>query len=165
MKLLIAVIQHEDEDGLVQDLQDHDIGATHIGSSGGFLRASNVTLLIAVNDDQVDAVLEYLRKHCKRRTRHLQPLLPNLEARERFLAQVTALAHLTITVGVTAARHAEAQIRVLAQRPAKAQFGIKINGRHGQPQRDVRVQKARFVEVIKRVTRDRPPPHQRLIVT
>ncbi|HZY41858.1 MAG TPA: cyclic-di-AMP receptor [Anaerolineae bacterium] len=88
MKLIIAVIQNEDEDGLVQELEQHNIGATRIGSSGGFLRASNMTLLIAVNDDQVDAVLEYLKKHCKRRTRHLHPLLPNLEARERFLGTI-----------------------------------------------------------------------------
>ncbi len=88
MKLIIAVIQNEDEDGLVQELEQHNIGATRIGSSGGFLRASNVTLMIAVNDDQVDGVLSYLRKHCKRRTRHLHPLLPNLEARERFLGTI-----------------------------------------------------------------------------
>jgi uncharacterized protein YaaQ len=88
MKLVIAVIQNEDEDALVQDLQDHDIGATRIGSSGGFLRASNVTLLIAIDDGQVGTVIDYLRKHCKRRTRHLHPLLPNLEARERFLGAI-----------------------------------------------------------------------------
>lgn len=88
MKLLIAVIQNEDEDGLVQELEQHNIGATRIGSSGGFLRASNVTLMIAVGDDQVGNVLDYLRKHCKRRTRHLHPLLPNLEARERFLGTI-----------------------------------------------------------------------------
>ncbi len=88
MRLIIAVVQNEDEDALVQDLQDHEIGATRIGSSGGFLRASNVTLLIAVADDQVEVVLGYLRKHCKRRTRHLHPLLPNLEARERFLGTI-----------------------------------------------------------------------------
>ncbi len=88
MKLLIAVIQNEDEDGLVQELEQHNIGATRIGSSGGFLRASNVTLMIAVSDEQVASVLDYLRKHCKRRTRHLHPLLPNLEARERFLGTI-----------------------------------------------------------------------------
>jgi uncharacterized protein YaaQ len=88
MKLIVAVIQHEDEDGLVQELEQHDIGATRIGSSGGFLRASNVTLLIAVADGQVDEVLDYLRKHCKRRRHHLHPLLPNLEARERFLSTI-----------------------------------------------------------------------------
>ncbi len=88
MKLMIAVIQNEDEDVLVQDLDDHNIGATRIGSSGGFLRASNVTLMIVVDDGQVDMVLGLLRKHCKRRTRHVHPLLPNLEARERFLSAI-----------------------------------------------------------------------------
>jgi uncharacterized protein YaaQ len=53
MKLLIAVIQNEDEDELAQELEQHNIGATRIGSSGGFLRASNVTRLIAVADGQV----------------------------------------------------------------------------------------------------------------
>ena len=88
MKLIIAVIQNEDEDGLVQALEDNNISSTRIGSSGGFLRASNVTMMIAVDDDQVDAVFALLRKHCKRRTRHLYPLLPNLEARERFLGSI-----------------------------------------------------------------------------
>jgi uncharacterized protein YaaQ len=40
---------------------------------------------------QVDEVLDYLRKHCTRRTRrtrHLHPLLPNLEARECFLGTI-----------------------------------------------------------------------------
>jgi uncharacterized protein YaaQ len=88
MKLIIAVLQHEDEDGLVQALEEASIGSTRIGSSGGFLRASNVTMMIAVNADQVELVLGLLRKHCKRRTRHLYPLLPNLEARERFLGSI-----------------------------------------------------------------------------
>lgn len=88
MKLIMAVIQHEDEDALVQALEETSIGSTRIGSSGGFLRASNVTMMIAVQDDQVEEVLGLLKKHCKRRTRHLYPLLPNLEARERFLGSI-----------------------------------------------------------------------------
>ena len=88
MRLIIAVIQNEDEDALVQALEDRSIGATRIGSSGGFLRASNVTMMIAVDDGQVETVLDLLKKHCKRRTRHLHPLLPNLEARERFLGSI-----------------------------------------------------------------------------
>ena len=88
MKLIVAVIQHEDEDALVQALEGASIGSTRIGSSGGFLRASNVTMMMAVPDEQVDPVIELLRKHCKRRTRHLYPLLPNLEARERFLGSI-----------------------------------------------------------------------------
>ena len=81
MKLILAVIQHEDENSLVQALEEASVGSTRIGSSGGFLRASNVTMMIAVQGDQVEAVLDLLKKHCKRRTRHLYPLMPNLEAR------------------------------------------------------------------------------------
>ena len=88
MKLIVAVLQHEDEDAFVQALEDTSIRSTRIGSSGGFLRASNVTMMIAVTDDQVEVVLDLLRKHCKRRTRQLYPLLPNLEARERFLGSI-----------------------------------------------------------------------------
>ncbi len=88
MKLILAVIQNEDEDPLAQALEEKNIGATRIGSSGGFLRASNVTLMIAVEDTQVDTVIDLLRTHCKRRTRHLHPLLPNLEARERVLGSI-----------------------------------------------------------------------------
>ena len=88
MKLIMAVIQHEDEDALVQALEEAEIRSTRIGSSGGFLRASNVTMMMAVQDDRVDAILDVLKKHCKRRTRHLYPLLPNLEARERFLGSI-----------------------------------------------------------------------------
>ena len=88
MKLVMAVIQHEDEDALVQALEEAGIGSTRIGSSGGFLRASNVTMMMAVPDEQVERVLALLKQHCKRRTRHLYPLLPNLEARERFLGSI-----------------------------------------------------------------------------
>ncbi len=88
MKLIVAVIQNEDEDALVQALEDDNIGSTRIGSSGGFLRASNVTIMMAVQDEQVDVVMGLLHKYCKRRTRHLYPLLPNLEARERFLGSI-----------------------------------------------------------------------------
>ena len=88
MKLILAVIQNEDEDPLMQGLEEKNIGGTRIGSSGGFLRASNVTLMIVVDDTQIDTVLDLLRIHCKRRQRHLHPLLPNLEARERFLGSI-----------------------------------------------------------------------------
>ena len=88
MKLVLAVIQKEDEDALSDALEQNSIGATRIGSSGGFLRASNVTLMIAVEDARLESVLGLMRQHCKRRTRHLNPMLPSLEARERFLGSV-----------------------------------------------------------------------------
>jgi len=81
MKLILAVIQKEDEDALSDALEQENIGATRIGSSGGFLRAHNVTLMVAVDDARAEQVLSLMREH-------LNPVLPSLEARERFLGSV-----------------------------------------------------------------------------
>ena len=88
MKLVVAVIQNEDEDALTEAMEVEGFSITRIGSSGGFLRASNVTLMTAVEDSQVQRVMDLLGKHCKRRTRHLHPWVPSMEARERFMGAI-----------------------------------------------------------------------------
>ena len=88
MKLILAVIQNEDEDALTEAVEIEGMSVTRIGSSGGFLRASNVTLMTAVEDQQVERVMALLSKHCKRRTKHLHPWVPSMEARERFLGAI-----------------------------------------------------------------------------
>jgi len=88
VKLILAVIQKEDEDSLFDALEQENFGATRIGTTGGFLRASNVTLMMAVDDTRIERALDLMRQYCKRRTRHLNPMLPSLEARERFLGSV-----------------------------------------------------------------------------
>lgn len=88
MKLILAVIQTEDQDPLTEAMEGEGFAVTRIGSSGGFLRASNVTLMTAVEDNQVKRVLELFGKHCKRRTKHLRPWVPSMEARERFLGAI-----------------------------------------------------------------------------
>ena len=88
MKLILAVIQNEDEDTLTEAMEREGMSVTRIGSSGGFLRASNVTLMTAVEDQQVERVMALLGRHCKRRTKHLHPWAPSMEARERFLGAI-----------------------------------------------------------------------------
>ena len=88
MKLILAVIQNEDEDALTEAMEMEGMSVTRIGSSGGFLRASNVTLMMAVENQQVERVLALLGKHCKRRTKHMHPWVPSMEARERFLGAI-----------------------------------------------------------------------------
>ena len=70
-------------------------------------------------------------------------------------------------VGVreTAARQTDGEVRVRTERLANAEFGIDVNGRDGQPQRQVRLDKARLVEIVKSVAGERPTALQRLIVT
>ena len=88
MKLILAVIQNEDEDALTEAMEMEGMSVTRIGSSGGFLRASNVTLMSAVEDQQVKRVMVLLSQHCKRRTKKGHPWVPSTETRERLLGAI-----------------------------------------------------------------------------
>ena len=84
MRLLIAVIQRQDEAGLVKALTNQRIGVTRISSQGGFLREGNVTLFIVIDDSRVDEVLQLIRTHCYTRTKFVAPLPPIAESGEFY---------------------------------------------------------------------------------
>jgi len=65
MKLIIAVVQNEDADAVVDALLEEDFRATRLASTGGFLRRGNTTLMIGADEDQVDRVLEIIRQHTR----------------------------------------------------------------------------------------------------
>ena len=76
MKLIIAVIQDEDAVPLMQALTAQELRATKLASTGGFVLRGNTTLMIGVQEDEVDSVLEIIRAVCRRRTKHI-PQLPS----------------------------------------------------------------------------------------
>ncbi len=84
MKLLITVIQRQDEGGLVKALTNRRIGVTRIGSQGGFLREGNVTLFMVLENTRVDEVLGLIRTHCYTRTKFVAPLPPIAESGEFY---------------------------------------------------------------------------------
>ena len=84
MKLLIAVIQRQDEHGLVKALTQQRIGITRVSSQGGFLREGNVTLFIVAEDTRVGEVLNLIRTHCYTRTKYVAPLPPIAESGEFY---------------------------------------------------------------------------------
>ena len=84
MKLLIAVIQRQDEAGLIKALNAQRIGVTRIGSQGGFLREGNITLFIVIEDNRLEDVLQLVRTHCYTRTKFVAPLPPIAESGEFY---------------------------------------------------------------------------------
>lgn len=64
-KLIIAVVQNEDADGVVDALLDGDFRATRLASTGGFLRRGNTTLMIGADEDQVEQVLDLIRRNAR----------------------------------------------------------------------------------------------------
>lgn len=64
MKLIVA-IAHNREQGRVADaLIKAEIGFTKIGSTGGFLRNGSTTLMIGVDEADVERVLAILKNYC-----------------------------------------------------------------------------------------------------
>ena len=86
MKLILAVVQNLDAGDVIDALTKANYRITRISSQGGFLREGNVTLLITVDDPQVDAVLHVIREHCSTRTRYVSPMPPIAEAGEFYPA-------------------------------------------------------------------------------
>ncbi|HEU0115568.1 MAG TPA: cyclic-di-AMP receptor [Thermomicrobiales bacterium] len=64
-KLIIAVIQNEIADTVVDALLEAEYRATRLASTGGFLRRGNTTLMIGADEDQVDQVLELVRHNAR----------------------------------------------------------------------------------------------------
>lgn len=60
-KLVIAVVQNDDADNVVDALLEHEFRATRLASTGGFLRRGNTTLLIGADSNQVDPVIDLIR--------------------------------------------------------------------------------------------------------
>ncbi|GAW93819.1 hypothetical protein KKC1_29460 [Calderihabitans maritimus] len=67
MKLVIAIVQDADADSLLEELIRYKFRATKLASSGGFLRRGNTTILIGVEDDEVEQVKHLIRANCERR--------------------------------------------------------------------------------------------------
>ncbi len=64
-KLIIAVVQNDDADAVVDALLEADFRTTRLASTGGFLRRGNTTLLIGAFEDQIDTVLNIIRQHAR----------------------------------------------------------------------------------------------------
>lgn len=68
MKLITAVIGKKDLNPVCDALREAGYSFTKIPTSGGFLRSSNMTLLIGVDDDKLAHAVELINQNCKTRT-------------------------------------------------------------------------------------------------
>ena len=62
MKLIVAVVQNEDANDVVDGLLEAEFRTTRLASTGGFLRRGNTTIMIGVEDAQVAPVIEIIRR-------------------------------------------------------------------------------------------------------
>jgi uncharacterized protein YaaQ len=65
MKLMIVIVRDLDDENVVQAMVQNGYRVTRMASTGGFLRRGNITLMIGVEDDQVNQVFDLLREVCR----------------------------------------------------------------------------------------------------
>ncbi len=85
MKLVVAIVHSEDAGALVDALLAREFRATRLHSSGGFLKQTNATVILGVEDDQVAAVIEIVGEQCHARTQIVNPMPPIMEPGEFYL--------------------------------------------------------------------------------
>ncbi|EFR33788.1 conserved hypothetical protein [Peptoniphilus harei ACS-146-V-Sch2b] len=76
MKLVIAIVQDEDSENLIRSLNENNFKVTKISSTGGFLKAGNVTILSGIEDEELDKFMVILEENSKTREvkRTIQPV-------------------------------------------------------------------------------------------
>ncbi len=73
MKLIIAIVQNKDAGKLRTKFVENNIMATKLASSGSFLKTGNVTYLLAVQETEVEKVLEIIKENCSTRQQYVSP--------------------------------------------------------------------------------------------
>ena len=73
MKLVIAIVQDKDSHRLASALVTHNIRATKLASTGGFLKAGNTTFFIGIDDERLDELLQIIKDNCKAREQLISP--------------------------------------------------------------------------------------------
>ncbi len=85
MKLVIAIVQDEDAGNLIDALVDAGFGATRINTAGGFLRRGNATVLVGVQEENLNEVLVIIRRNCITRMQYINPMPPAMEPGEFYM--------------------------------------------------------------------------------
>lgn len=82
---MVAIVHNEDAGALVDALLEREYRATRLHSSGGFLKQSNATIIVGVDDDRIEDVLGIVRDNCHARNQVINPMPPIMEPGEFFM--------------------------------------------------------------------------------
>lgn len=71
MKLLMTIVHERDSSKVSDSLLTAGYKFTKISTTGGFLRNGNATLMVGVEDEEVDTVVGLIRDSCKTREQYV----------------------------------------------------------------------------------------------
>ena len=85
MKLVVTVVHDRDKNRITESLVRNGFKFTQIGSTGGFLREGKLTLLIGVEDSEVDHCMQVIGDSCKTREQFVNILPPDAAPGGNFM--------------------------------------------------------------------------------
>ena len=92
MKLIIAIVHSDDATAVLNEISRAGFSATKLSTTGGFMRAGNTTLLIGVEEQNVDMIINLIGKKAKSHKQAIQ--MPQLGGEH-----VPLTAPIEVTVG------------------------------------------------------------------
>lgn len=92
MKLITAIVNKEDSKTVNSELIKAGFTVTRLATTGGFLLAGNVTMVIGTEDEKVDACIDVIRAFSRQRTE----MVPSTAS---YGVAVTTAFPLEVTVG------------------------------------------------------------------
>ena len=63
MKLILAIINFDDANTVTHALTKRGFSSTKLSTTGGFLMAGNVTILVGVDEEKVQTVIDIIKEH------------------------------------------------------------------------------------------------------
>ena len=67
MQMILAIVHNEDAPLLLNELNEKRYYVTKLATTGGFLQKGNTTLLLGLEDEQVNDVIEIIKQHSGKR--------------------------------------------------------------------------------------------------
>lgn len=92
MKLITAIVNKEDAKTVSNELIRAGFAVTKLATTGGFLLAGNLTILIGTEDDKVDECIDLIAKYSRQRSE----MVPSTAS---YGVGVTTTQPLEVTVG------------------------------------------------------------------
>ena len=77
MKMVLAVIDKDDSHDVVSNLTKEGFRITKLSTTGGFLRAGNVTILVGVEDEKTQEVISIIKEHSRSRSQQIPTIIGN----------------------------------------------------------------------------------------
>ncbi len=76
MKLILTIVQDADAGRLQEALAGQGLQSTKLASTGGFLREGNTTLIIGVEEPELERVKAIVQETCRQRTKAMSASSP-----------------------------------------------------------------------------------------